>query len=161
MKLSMWRHTSFPLSSCHAFSQAWSLILLHTHCSSIRSFLFPFWNIPFSLSHSFIFRNILFFIRLQFTCNLFLGLHKGRQATFEKPLTALKREHPTFQNRKFLKCFLFFYAIFTLLDPDPADKKKYESGSETLVWAKSIIHSSLYRHLLLSCPPPPPKWVAC
>ena len=42
---------------------------------------------------------------------------------FQAPGT-LRREHPAFQNMKFLHWFLFFY-IFALLDsdPDPADKK--------------------------------------
>jgi hypothetical protein len=36
----------------------------------------------------------------------------------EKP-SALKREHPALQKMKFINCFLFFWAIFALLDPDP------------------------------------------
>ncbi len=39
-------------------------------------------------------------------------LHKGL-----KP-SALKREHPSFQKIKFIKCFLFFWVIFILLDPE-------------------------------------------
>ncbi len=33
--------------------------------------------------------------------------------------SALKREHPTLQNMKFLNFFLFLWVIFALLDPDP------------------------------------------
>jgi hypothetical protein len=40
----------------------------------------------------------------------------------EKP-SDLKSEHPAFPNIKFMNCYLFFWAIFALLDPD------YESGS--------------------------------
>jgi hypothetical protein len=45
----------------------------------------------------------------------------------EKP-PALRREHPALQKMKFIHCFLFFRAIFPLLDPDP----DCESGSTTL-----------------------------
>jgi hypothetical protein len=42
----------------------------------------------------------------------------------QKP-SALKREHSVLQKIKFINCFLFFWAIFALLDPDPY----YESES--------------------------------
>jgi hypothetical protein len=39
--------------------------------------------------------------------------------------SALKKEQPALQKRKFINCFLFVWAIFGLLDPDP----DFESGS--------------------------------
>jgi hypothetical protein len=31
--------------------------------------------------------------------------------------SALKRDHPALQNKKFLTCFIFFGVIFAILDP--------------------------------------------
>jgi hypothetical protein len=39
--------------------------------------------------------------------------------------SALKKEHTAFQKMKFINCFLVFWAIFALLDPD----RDCESGS--------------------------------
>jgi hypothetical protein len=54
----------------------------------------------------------------------------------EKPL-ALKNEHQALQKMKFINCFIFFWAIFALLDPDPDCESGYrdsiECGSTTLV----------------------------
>jgi hypothetical protein len=36
----------------------------------------------------------------------------------EKP-SILKREHPARKKIKFITCFLFFWVIFALVDPDP------------------------------------------
>jgi hypothetical protein len=72
------------------------------------------------------------------TIYLSLGLQEGRPnyRRTEKP-SALKREHPTLQNVKFLHFFLFLWVIFALLDPGPADKKinadSCGPGSTTLV----------------------------
>jgi hypothetical protein len=58
----------------------------------------------------------------------------------EKP-SALKREHPAFQNMTILYFFLFLCVIFALLDPDPDPATQinadpcgsgYGSGSATL-----------------------------
>jgi hypothetical protein len=54
----------------------------------------------------------------------------------QKP-SAFKREHSVLQKIKFINCFLFFWAIFALLDPDPncesesgyGAKDPIESGS--------------------------------
>jgi hypothetical protein len=48
----------------------------------------------------------------------------------EKP-SALKREHPPLQKKKFINCFLFFSAIFALLDPvrESGSKDPFKSGS--------------------------------
>jgi hypothetical protein len=39
--------------------------------------------------------------------------------------SALKKEHKALQNSKFINCFLVFWVIFALLDPD----RDCESGS--------------------------------
>jgi hypothetical protein len=33
--------------------------------------------------------------------------------------SALKKEHPALPKMKFINCFILFWAIFGLLDPDP------------------------------------------
>jgi hypothetical protein len=49
----------------------------------------------------------------------------------QKKPSALKREHPTLQNMKFLNFFLLLWVIFALLDPDP--DSKCGSGSTDLI----------------------------
>jgi hypothetical protein len=58
----------------------------------------------------------------------------------EKP-SALKREHPALQNMKILYFFLFWWVIFALLDPDPANQINVDPcgfGSETLQGSEDI-----------------------
>jgi hypothetical protein len=52
-----------------------------------------------------------------------------------KKASALKREHPALQNKKFLNFFLLLRVIFALLDPDPdsGSTDLIESGSEILI----------------------------
>jgi hypothetical protein len=45
----------------------------------------------------------------------------------QKKHSALKREHPTLHNMKFLNFFLLLWVIFALLDLDP--DSQYGSGS--------------------------------
>jgi hypothetical protein len=66
---------------------------------------------------------ILIFFKSKIAIYLSLGLHK-RRPIHEKP-SALKKEHPALQNTKFPYFFLFMWAIFALLDPDP----QFECGS--------------------------------
>jgi hypothetical protein len=46
--------------------------------------------------------------------------------------SALTREHPALQKLKFINCFLFLWAIFSLLDPDPDCESGSGYGSTTL-----------------------------
>jgi hypothetical protein len=50
----------------------------------------------------------------------------------EKP-SALKREHPALQKRKFINFFLFLWVIFALLVPDTDPGNPIKSGSTTVV----------------------------
>jgi len=150
----MWHHTSFPLSSCHAFSQAWSLILLHTHCSSIRSFLFPFWNIPFSLSHSFIFRNILFL------CFLF-PFSLLRSSCFSVPFFLGFPRHfwvffislPYFFLKLFFSCCSFFAfvpcMILVCLRSD-SDPNWFRCGSGSIILGQCVSGSGSTSKVLMT-----------
>ncbi len=62
-------------------------------------------------------KNSIFFFSFN-SIYLSLGLHKGRPSYRRRP-PVLKREHPSLKNIKFLNFFLFLWAIFALLDPDP------------------------------------------
>jgi hypothetical protein len=60
-------------------------------------------------------------------CNyLSLGIHKGIK-DFEAigEALALKREHTTLRNMKFLNFFLFRWVMFALLDPEPEPDPKH------------------------------------
>jgi hypothetical protein len=46
----------------------------------------------------------------------------------DKP-SDLKREHPALQKMKFINCFLFLWAVFALLDPDPDCESRSGYGS--------------------------------
>ncbi len=46
------------------------------------------------------------------------NLHKRRPSYCREKPSDLKREHPAFQKMKFINCFIFFWAIFALWDPD-------------------------------------------
>ncbi len=50
----------------------------------------------------------------------------------------LNREHPAFQNMKFLRFFLFLRVIFALLNSDPAYQNQCGSGSTTLIASLSL-----------------------
>jgi hypothetical protein len=74
----------------------------------------------------------------------------------EKP-SALKSEQPALQRMKILSFFLFFWVIFSLLDPDPDPTAQinadpcgsgsgYGSGSETLIAGTVLVYRYLYRY---------------
>jgi hypothetical protein len=50
-------------------------------------------------------------------------------------LSALKKEHPVLENKKFLDFFMFLWFFFALLDPDPLTgfRIRIQSGSGTLI----------------------------
>ncbi len=79
---------------------------------------------------------ILFFIK---SCNLLIPRFSLRTSKQQEKASALKREHPTHQNLKFLPFFSFLWFIFALLDPDPGpvttkiNADPCGSGSETLL----------------------------
>jgi hypothetical protein len=45
--------------------------------------------------------------------------------------SALKRKHPALQKKKFISCFLFFWAIFSLLNLDPDLQKGSRGHTES------------------------------
>jgi hypothetical protein len=49
----------------------------------------------------------------------------------QKKQSALKREHPAFQNMKYIIFFLLLWVIFALQYPDP--DSEYRSGSTDLI----------------------------
>jgi hypothetical protein len=64
------------------------------------------------------------------------GLHNGG----EKP-SALKREHPALQKMKLIICFIFFWAIFVKLDPDPDCESGPGYGSTDPIESGSTLHT--------------------
>ncbi len=58
---------------------------------------------------------IFFFLFLIIKC-YFLGLYEG--SSYRRSIRPQK-EHPALAKIKFINCFLFFWAIFAILDPDP------------------------------------------
>ncbi len=61
-------------------------------------------------------KNSIFFLYQK--CNLLTLRSPYRTSKLQEKLSALKREHPALQKMKFFNCFLFFWGIFDLLDPD-------------------------------------------
>jgi hypothetical protein len=61
--------------------------------------------------------------------NLLIPRPPQRTSKLQETPSALKREHSSLQNMKFLKLVLFLWLIFELLDPDPDSK----SGSTDLI----------------------------
>jgi hypothetical protein len=53
-------------------------------------------------------------------CNLLILRPSRRTHKLQEKSSAIKREHPALQNMKILYFFLYWWAIFALLDPDPA-----------------------------------------
>jgi hypothetical protein len=98
------------LSESGSVSDSWSRVLRTKNCrkSSWKLFFYRylFWPIPIYLS---------------------LGLLKNVQATIHENPSALKREHQALKKMKIITFYLFLWAIFALLDPDP----DCESGSES------------------------------
>ncbi len=60
--------------------------------------------------------SLKFFVFVLSKISIYLTLWTSKLQ--EKP-SALKREHPAFQKMKFNNCFLFFWVISALMDPDP------------------------------------------
>jgi hypothetical protein len=59
-----------------------------------------------------------FFLLKKFAIYLSLGLHKGRQSYRRNP-QASKKKTSSISKDEVFKCILFFWPIFSLLDPDP------------------------------------------
>jgi hypothetical protein len=62
---------------------------------------------------------ILNFLKTKIAVYLSLCIHKGRPSYRRSLQPSKRREHPALQNMKFLNFFLFWWAIFALLCPDP------------------------------------------
>jgi hypothetical protein len=107
-------------------------------------------------------------LKIYFSSKIAISYPQASMKDFQAPGT-LRREHPAFQNMKFLHWFLFFY-IFALLDsdPDPADKKLCGSmririhDSATLIKTLKMVDFHLkdgvYGYMLNKptfAPPPP------
>ncbi len=69
-----------------------------------------------------------FFLFLSINWNFLISRSTWRTSKLQEMPSALKKEHPALKKIKFINCFLFFWAIFAILDPDP----DCESGSTTL-----------------------------
>jgi hypothetical protein len=79
----------------------------------------------------------LFYIFFGSKIAIYLSLGLRTHKLHEKP-SALKREHPAFQNMKILYFFLYLWVILALLDPDPdlatqINADQCGSGATTLV----------------------------
>jgi hypothetical protein len=60
----------------------------------------------------------------------------------EKP-SALQRDHPALQKLKFTNCFIFFWVIFALLDPETPIRIRIQSGSGSATLKESQIQGHL------------------
>jgi hypothetical protein len=60
------------------------------------------------------------------------NLDSDSSKTYSNPdPDSMKREHPALQKMKFINCFLLFWVIFALLDPDPDPER--QSGFSSLL----------------------------
>ncbi len=62
-------------------------------------------------------------------CNFVIPRTLKRTSKLQAKPSALKKEHPVLQNKKFLHIALFLWIIFARLDPDPAEQNQCGSGS--------------------------------
>ncbi len=58
-----------------------------------------------------------------------------KTSLLQEKTSALKREHPAFQNMIFLNFFLFLWVTFTLLDPDP-DPQTWLNPDPIRIWIR-------------------------